>query len=109
MPKRIPRNYNGTQTSLRQIKNLVKDVLNDIDENYNNKPKKIIESWPKIIGDKLAPMTEVVNFKKGVLIVSVKSATLYSLFAQYEKARILKILQEKFSREIIRDIKFIIG
>jgi len=62
--------------------------------------------WPKVIGVKLAAMTEVIAFENGVLTISVSNASLYSLLAQYEKGRILKKIKGQFPEIEIHDIYF---
>ena len=54
-------------------------------------------------------MTKVISFEKNILYVEVKSSTLYSILSLHEKERILKLMQEKFSKEVIKNIIFKIG
>jgi hypothetical protein len=93
----------------KHIKNLLPKVLEDIDKNYQKNPKNIKKMWPEVIGEKLAPMTKIHSFDKGVLVIKVKSSTLHSLLSNYEKERLLKKMQKKFSKKIIRNIFFKIG
>lgn len=93
----------------KQMKNIAPGILKTIEEKFGKDPRKIIDSWPLIIGSKLASMTKVVSFDKGVLTVKVTSSTLYSLLSTYEKPKLLKQLQEKFSEEVIQNIIFKIG
>jgi len=91
------------------IGDMLPDIISKIDLNYQNQPKNILIYWPEVIGKKLASFTEAYLFENGVLFVKVKSSTLYSILVQNEKIRLLKLMQEKFSRKTIRDIKFKIG
>jgi hypothetical protein len=91
------------------VKDFLPKILQDIEKKYLNNPNLIIEYWPKIIGKKLAPMTKVLSFENNILYVSVKSSTLYSILTLHEKGKILKLLQAKFSEEIIKNIIFKIG
>ena len=93
----------------KHIKNLLPKVLEKINENYQKNPINIKAMWPEIIGEKLAPMTKVLSFAKGVLVIKVKSSTLHSLLSNYEKERLLKKMQKKFSEKIIRNIFFKMG
>jgi len=88
---------------------ILPSVLEGLKINYDQQPQRVLEMWPEIIGPKLAPMTRAVSFKKGVLMVKVKSSTLYSLLGQHEKLRIIKKLQDKLKKITIRDIVFRIG
>ncbi len=107
--KRTPRNYCGTNSSIRTIQELLPITYLGIEEKYLKQPKKIIESWPEVIGEKLAKMTKVISLKGGVLTVMVKSSTLLSILSHHEKQRLLIILQKKFSKAAISDINFTIG
>lgn len=93
----------------KQMKNLAFGVLKNIEEKYEKSPKKVIDSWPEIIGSKYALLARAVSFERGVLTVEVTGSILYSLLVSYEKAKLLKKLQNKFSVEVIQNIIFKIG
>ena len=106
MRKKYSRMNGGISKKMDQI---LPSVLNGIDKRYHQKPSRIIEAWPMIIGEKLASFTEVVSLEKGTLNIKVKSSTLLSLLVREEKARLLKELQSKFSKDAVRNINFRIG
>lgn len=91
------------------VKDFLPNLLHDLENKHLKNPKLIIEYWPKIIGKKLAPMTKVISFENNILYVSVKSSTLYSILTLHEKEKLLKLIQEKFSKELIKNIIFKIG
>ena len=91
------------------LKNFLPKLLIDIEKNYLKNPNLIINFWPEIIGKKLASMTEVKSFENKVLYVLVKSSTLYSILTLHEKKRLLNLMQEKFSKDVIKNIVFRIG
>lgn len=102
----------SSQKKERIIKNasdLLPKILSNIEKKYKNNPLNVVESWPIIIGSKLAPMTQVVGFDNGVLTVKVKSSTLYSLLNNYEKDKLLEKLQKNFSEKIIQKLCFKLG
>jgi predicted nucleic acid-binding Zn ribbon protein len=107
--RRTPKYYDGIESPTKEIKNLLPQVMKDIEGAYAKKSIHVIKAWPEIIGEKLAPMTQVVSFKDGILTVVVKSSTLYSLLCQHEKERILQLLQKRFSKEIVRKVLFRMG
>lgn len=107
--KRIPKNYDGIEPTGKQLKQLLPSLLKNIGEAYKDRPDLILAAWPKVIGEKLAQMTQAVSFSEGVLVVKVKNSTLYSLLAQHEKARLLNSLREQFPSVIIHNIIFRIG
>lgn len=88
---------------------LLPKLLEKLGKACQDKPDLILATWPQIIGEKLAPMTQAVSFSEGVLTVRIKNSTLYSLLVQHEKARLLKKLKEKFPAAAIRNIIFRMG
>ena len=98
-----------TDRTFYEIKSLLPNFLNKFEKKQRNFPKEIFEKWPEIIGDKFAKWTKPVSFEKGILKVKVISSALYSLLVNYEKKRLLNMLQNNFPEASIRNIKFIIG
>jgi hypothetical protein len=103
---RTPRNYDGTRPTTQRFSDLLPKVLQRLSETYQDRPDLILASWPSLVGEKLAPMTEALSFIDGVLLVKVKNSTLYSLLNQNEKFRLLRALQQKFPKVAIKQINF---
>lgn len=99
----------GYLTTNKIAKDFLPGLLQDIENKYLKNPNLIIKYWPKIIGKRLNPMTKVLSFENKTLYVLIKSSTLYSVLTLHEKARILKLMQKKFSKEVIKNIVFKIG
>ncbi len=89
----------------KSIDSVLKTVLNSIETTYEKKPYRIIEIWPKVIGEKLSKMTKPVSFKEGVLLVLVKSSTLLNIL-NMEKQTLLKKLQIACPKQTINQIIF---
>ena len=106
---RTPRFYDGVRPTGRQIRHLLPDILREIGAEFEDRPDLVLAAWPEIIGEKLAPLTQALSFKEGILTVKVKNSTLLSLLSQHERPRILKSLQQKFASIIIKGIVFRIG
>ena len=106
MAQRTPRNYNGTNLPGKKIGDLLPEILAGIEKRTGDDREAVYRLWYALIGEKMAPLTQAVSLKDGVLTVKVKSATLYSLLCQHEKPRLLKGLQEKFP---IQNILFRVG
>ena len=106
MAQRTPKYYDGTNATSKQLKDLLPQALADIGRKTGNEAEAVYQMWMALLEEKMGPMTEPVSLIDGVLTIKVKSATLYSLLCQHEKARLLKRLQEKFP---IRNIYFRIG
>ena len=104
-----PFEYYGTKLTSKLMQNLLPNILEKIGKNQENRGDLILASWPEIIGEKLAKMTQAFSFEAGVLTVKVKNATLYSLLSQHEKPKLLENLQKKFPGVDIKTIVFRMG
>jgi hypothetical protein len=93
----------------KHLKDLLPSALRTIDSRRSERPDLILEGWSEIIEEKWRSMTQAISFEKGVLMVKVKNAALYSLLVQQEKERLLRKLQNKFPRSEIKNIIFRIG
>jgi hypothetical protein len=103
---RTPRNYDGTKVPAKQLKELLPQFVADMKAPTRDLLEKIKGEWFLALGEKMGPLTEVVSFVDGILMVKVKSSTLYSLLCQHEKPKLLRLLQQKFP---VRDMKFRVG
>lgn len=105
--KRTPKDYDGTGATYKDVKILIGDVMNQIERDYLKKSKTILEAWPDIVGPKLSVMTKAHSFEGGILVIKVTSSTLYSLFSNHEKDRLLKEIQKRF--EVVHKLVFKMG
>lgn len=108
-PQRTPRGYDGPGSTTHRFGDLLTTVVADISETYQERPDLVIATWPSIIGQKLAPMTQAVSFVEGILTVKVKNSTLHSLLSQHDKPKILLSLRQKFPKLTINNVVFRIG
>lgn len=106
---RTPRNYDGVKPTGHQVSEILPDVLKQIGASFEERGDLVLATWPEIIGDKLASMTQAVSFTNGVLVVRVNNSTLYSLLSQRDKPRILSSLRARFPRTKIYNIVFRMG
>ena len=93
----------------KHLKDLLPSALRKIEDRRNDRPDLILEGWSLVIEEKWRPMTQAISFEKGVLMVKVKNAALYSLLVQQEKERLLRKLQDKFPEVELKNIIFRIG
>ena len=103
------KNIDPTSSCLRPISRVLSQIMVEIEDTYSRQPNRVLQAWPEIIGPKLAQLTEASFLKKGTLLVKVKNSALYSLLQQHEKHRLLNTLQERFSKETVRNIVFRLG
>ena len=104
--RRTPKRYSGVEPSEKPISSYLPEILQKIEEDFERKPKRVLEAWPEIIGKKIAPMTKAISLENGILKVLVKSSTLYSLLSLYEKRRLLEKLQKRFSKKVVKILVF---
>jgi hypothetical protein len=90
----------------KKLSDLLPEAMKGIREKAGSPVEEILQYWPTLIGEKMAPMTEAVSFVEGVLTVKVKSSTLYSLLTLHERPRLLRALNQKFS---VRSLVFRVG
>ncbi len=90
------------------IGEILKSVVENLNQRKDQGIARIGSSWPKIAGTKFARHSRPAGFKKGLLIINVdESAWLYQMNLQRE--RLLKNLQARLEEENIQTIKFRIG
>lgn len=95
------------------LKDLLPAFLEDLQSVYEDraekKPDLVLKGWMEVIDPKWRSMTEAYSFEKGVIMINVKNAALYSLLVQHEGSKLLKMLQKKFPDNGIKSLKFRIG
>lgn len=107
---RTPKNYDGIAPPAKTLQELLPEALACIRKSgRDGSGSNVIDAWPDVIGPKMASMTKVLSFERGVLTVAVRSSSLYSLLCQHEKPRLLRMMQERFPKNQVRDIVFRIG
>lgn len=104
--KRTARYYSGTQNSNKILSDLLPEIILELGQKAQDPREEIYRYWNEIAGEKIAPMTEPISFIDQVLTVNVKSSTVYSFLVAYERGRLLKQMQSRFT---IRNLKFRVG
>jgi hypothetical protein len=98
----------GETTSLTssQLRDLLPRFLSTLGEKYHDRPAVVCESWPQIVGEKIAKMTRAWKFHEGILHVTVQNSTLLSLLSQYDKPRLIAKLRAHFPQVEIKTVVF---
>lgn len=104
--ERTKRNFDGTSPTGKKISDLLPEILSALAKQPLDEMQGVTQLWFALMGEKMARFTQVVSLKNGVLTIKVKSATLYALLCQHEKARLLKSIQAKFQ---VRELIFRVG
>ena len=68
--------------------------------------QKAIDLWEEVVGQKIKENTEPIEVKFGVLIVKVKNSV-WKQELQFQKDDIIKSLNRKLIKTMIRDLRFI--
>lgn len=103
-PKRKP-----TDLTSRQVKDLLPLFLHKMGKQFLGRQDLLIAAWPEVVGERVASMTQVQKLEDGVLYVCVKNSTLYSLLCGSEKYKIMRMLNQRFPKTRLDEIRFRIG
>jgi len=87
--QRTPLNYDGAQSTNKLLSECV------------------LETWLSMLSEPYASKTKAVSFKYRILLVKVNDFDLYERLEEYEKPKLLRILQEKVPVADIKDIAFV--
>lgn len=98
-----------TEISNKHLKDLLPFLLSEINKKKSLNPELIFQAWSRISDTKWKGMTEPIGFEKGVFMVKVKNAALYSVLVQVEYSRLLSQLRHECSHVEIKNIVFRIG
>jgi hypothetical protein len=84
---------------------LVPDILKGWKLDEKQRGEEITAAWREIVGEFFAQHTAPDSIKRGVLTVRVLHSTIQHTLTM-EKARLLAKLQERFGKDVVRDMKF---
>ncbi len=107
--KRTPKNYRGVKQPQKKLDQILDFCLSKIRPENGARKEEVFKAWYAIIGHRLQAFAHPTSLYDGILMVKVKNQTLYSLLCTHEKKRLLQDLQKKFSKKIIKDIRFRMG
>lgn len=108
--QRTPFGYDGPGITSHTLQEFLPRLTQRLECVYHAHPNLVIETWPKVVGEVLAPMTRATAFVDGVLRVTVKTSTLLSVLSNpVDKQRIMAALCERLPGLVIENIVFKIG
>ena len=90
---------------MKHIAKSLKESLKKAGLYQGVKSIKILELWPKVVGEKIANNTEANDIKNGTLFVEVSNST-WRQELQFQKKDIIKKLNKEIKEKIVREIKF---
>ncbi|GIV36650.1 MAG: hypothetical protein KatS3mg032_1029 [Cyclobacteriaceae bacterium] len=90
-------------SGLQGVGDAIRDLLRTyrLEKRFNE--AALIAAWPEMVGEAIARRTRKVYIQKGVLYVELNSSAMKSDFLLH-KQHVLKLIQQKFGRDIISDI-----
>ncbi len=107
--QRTPLNYDGAQSTNKLLSDLVLKMMDNIQKEMEINPQLVVDTWPSILPDIIAPFTKAISFKDGSLLVRVKNSSLFNTLDQIEKPKLLRDMQEKLPAANIKKIVFKFG
>ena len=68
--------------------------------------QKAVDIWQKVVGDRINENTEPISIENGVLSVKTSNPS-WSQELQLQKPHILKKLNNRLNKKVIKDIRFV--
>lgn len=90
----------------KEAKDLLTAVLKKIDNRQKININQIREEWSRIIGEKYAPMTQVMECHEGLLTIKIDSAPLFSVLQGTEKVRLENELKKRLPSLNLKKLNF---
>ena len=90
---------------MQQVGVVIKKFLKKTGLEKGVKEQETLVLWNKTVGSKISKNTKPISIKKGVLEVKVSTAT-WKQELQFQKIEIIKKLNKKLNKNIIKEIKF---
>ena len=90
---------------MKHIAKLINKTLKKAGLYQGIKNIKVLELWPKVVGEKIANKTEANHINNGILFVEVSNST-WRQELQFQKKDIIKKLNKEVKEKIVREIKF---
>ena len=90
---------------MQQVGVVIKKFLKKTGLEKGVKEQEALVLWNKIVGSKISKNTKPISIKKGVLEVKVSTAT-WKQELQFQKIEIIKKLNKKLNKNIVKEIKF---
>ena len=70
--------------------------------------QSLLDTWPKLVDEKIARHTRAVRLDRGVLVVEVDSPV-WMTQLRFLKGQVLKRIAPRFRSGLVRDVRFVLG
>lgn len=110
----VVRDWQGGETPLPTEKNCskaadwVSDILAGLKVSEGIEEGQIRESWKKVAGDFVAAQTEVISFKRGVLVLRVLQPAM-RFHLEQSRGELLRKVQSELGKEKVREVRLVTG
>ena len=88
------------------IADILPRILEKIERKSGGKLPVIVVEWVEIVGEEVARHTEPVSMNNKRLIVEVDDSVWMAELSRFHRKRMVEAVNNKFGKEIIRDIIF---
>ena len=89
----------------RGVQDVLTKVLHKLGLDTRIKEDEIIRMWRELVGDFLATHSEPFQLSQGILYIKVIQPTIRYELDRTWKPEVLRKLQERFGKKVIRDVK----
>ena len=90
---------------MQHIQVAIRNFLKKSGLNSGVEQQKALKLWSEIVGNKISKNTEPVSVKSGTLVIKT-SNPVWKQELQIQKTEIIKKLNKKLKRNIIKEIRF---
>ncbi len=90
----------------RQLKDVIKELINTYRLNDGLNEAKLIGSWESVVGKMIANHTEKLRISNGKLFIRLDSPAVKNEL-MYARGKLLKSLNETVGKDVIKEIVFL--
>ena len=90
---------------MQHIQTAIQNFLKNSGLKSGVEQQKALKLWGEVVGDKISKNTEPISVKNGTLLIKTTSPV-WKQELQIQKTEIIKKLNNKFKRNIIKEIRF---
>ena len=90
---------------MQHIQTAIRTFLRKSGLNSGVEQQKALRLWGEIVGNKISKNTEPISVKNGTLLIKTTNSV-WKQELQIQKTEIIKKLNNKFKKNIIKEIRF---
>ncbi|MCF6158193.1 MAG: DUF721 domain-containing protein [wastewater metagenome] len=105
----LPERYFYHKNKVVKIGQILKEIFPKRGGKGERVYHRVREAWKCVVDDEVYRGAHIVNFKNGILYISVESAVMTHYLTNFKKTAIITGLNEKIGEKYIEDIRFKVG